>query len=395
LAVLRRVTESTPRPIRELNPEVPETLEAIIERLHAKAPAERYATASDVAKDLARCLSAMQLGQSSAIALPVRPGTGVPLRDHAPGRGLRAAVLFIGAVLAACLMAGALPVWWFGRPGTAGEAPTLTPAASKAAAELAVIRGGEPMMHPHGGNTNSGVLALAGSRDGKYLASSSGVYDEDMATFTAWALKLWEPASGRLVRDFTSLDQPVRGIAFSPEGERLAIACQDGTVRVLDVSTGHERLKLAAHAEPVRTVAWAPDGLSIASAGQDTKVCVWNAATAEKTCTFAGHAGHVLHVAFSPESKRVVSTAIGSDNTARVWDAATGHELARYRGVDAPLRASVFSHDGGSVFTVGQDPHCHVWDATNGRRWYSFKDQPHDDWIIGVGTFSIHPFCKG
>ena len=60
LAVLKRVTEDAPRPIREIIPEVPEWLCALIAKLHAKEPADRFASAKEVADLLGRCLSEVQ-----------------------------------------------------------------------------------------------------------------------------------------------------------------------------------------------------------------------------------------------------------------------------------------------------------------------------------------------
>jgi serine/threonine-protein kinase len=60
LAVLRRVCDDRPRPIREINPEVPSWLELIIARLMAKDPADRFQTATEVALLLERCLAHVQ-----------------------------------------------------------------------------------------------------------------------------------------------------------------------------------------------------------------------------------------------------------------------------------------------------------------------------------------------
>jgi len=60
LAVLRRVVEEQPRPIQGIIPEVPQWLTAIIARLHAKNPEERFASAKEVGNLLARCLSELQ-----------------------------------------------------------------------------------------------------------------------------------------------------------------------------------------------------------------------------------------------------------------------------------------------------------------------------------------------
>jgi hypothetical protein len=60
LGVLKRVAEDTPRPIREIIPEVPNWLCALIARLHAKRPEDRFASAKEVADLLTRHLAKLQ-----------------------------------------------------------------------------------------------------------------------------------------------------------------------------------------------------------------------------------------------------------------------------------------------------------------------------------------------
>ena len=86
LAVLKRVAEDTPRPIREIIPEVPEWLCAIVEKLHAKKPDERFQTAREVAELLGQHL--VHERQPNLVPMParVRPpinevsGSAVPSR---------------------------------------------------------------------------------------------------------------------------------------------------------------------------------------------------------------------------------------------------------------------------------------------------------------------------
>jgi eukaryotic-like serine/threonine-protein kinase len=66
VAVIRRVCDDTPRPVRELNPDVPEPLARLIGRLHAKNPADRPASAAEVADLMARMLADLQ-GQGQAM----------------------------------------------------------------------------------------------------------------------------------------------------------------------------------------------------------------------------------------------------------------------------------------------------------------------------------------
>ncbi len=106
VAVLRRVSDDEPRPIRQLNPEIPAWLEAIVERLHAKDPADRFASASELADLLGQCLAHVQ--QPLAEELPsgliqakakTRPRGGHRLRSIGAGFLGLAAVLGIALAL--------------------------------------------------------------------------------------------------------------------------------------------------------------------------------------------------------------------------------------------------------------------------------------------------------
>jgi serine/threonine-protein kinase len=66
--ILRRITDSEPRPIREVNPDIPDWLVAIIAKLHAKDPAQRFASADELARLLEQCLAHVQ--QPTAVPLP-------------------------------------------------------------------------------------------------------------------------------------------------------------------------------------------------------------------------------------------------------------------------------------------------------------------------------------
>ena len=78
LAVLKRVVEDTPRPIREIVPDLPDWLCSIVTCLHAKKPEDRFGSAQEVADLLARCHAELQAtGRVVAAALPPRKRTAL------------------------------------------------------------------------------------------------------------------------------------------------------------------------------------------------------------------------------------------------------------------------------------------------------------------------------
>src|SRR5262249_39474879 len=130
MGVLMRVCEDTPRPVREVNPDVPDWLAAIIAKLHAKAPAERYQSAAEVADLLSRGLAQVhQPGMGPpGPRVPSSGASGPPGKAASPAR--RGAAY---AGLTVTLVVGPLAAsWFFWRP-----AETRAPDGTNGAAAVA------------------------------------------------------------------------------------------------------------------------------------------------------------------------------------------------------------------------------------------------------------------
>ncbi len=121
MAVLKRVCEDTPRPIREINPEIPEWLCDIIAKLHAKKPEDRFQSAKEVADLLSSYLQELQLhgqvvpGRAGGISPPVtpRPTSAVADREaDAPRSPNRPRRRWVKLVIVLAVIA--LLVWRFG-----------------------------------------------------------------------------------------------------------------------------------------------------------------------------------------------------------------------------------------------------------------------------------------
>ena len=121
LAMLKRVVEDTPRAIHEILPEVPDWLETIISKLHAKNPDQRFQSASELADLLKRCQSELQTdGRVTSVLVPKNSGrkkkstmnTLVAHLQSSKGRFLGLSrIARLAFVLAAAVLAGAAYIY--------------------------------------------------------------------------------------------------------------------------------------------------------------------------------------------------------------------------------------------------------------------------------------------
>jgi hypothetical protein len=134
-------------------------------------------------------------------------------------------------------------------------------------------------------------------------------------------------------------------------------------VRIWDSATGKELVALKGHADGVHRVAFSPDGQRLASASNDQTVKIWDSATGKELFVLKGHAGVVRSVAFSPDGQRLASGSV--DQTVRIWDSATGKELSALRGHAGNVASVAFSPDGQRLASANGDGPIHLWETTS------------------------------
>ncbi|KAH6985432.1 quinon protein alcohol dehydrogenase-like superfamily [Ilyonectria destructans] len=199
------------------------------------------------------------------------------------------------------------------------------------------------------------VQSVTFSPDGQHLASAA--HDS--------TVKVWDATTGHCQATFEGHRSVVQSVAFSPDGQRLASASYDWTVKVWDAMTGHCQATLKGHRNLVQSVAFSPDGQRLASASSDKTVKVWDATMGHCQATLEGHSNIVQSsVAFSPDGRRLASAS--HDRTVKVWDATTGHCQATLEGHRNSVLSVAFSPDGQRLASASHDRTVKDWDATTG-----------------------------
>ncbi len=219
------------------------------------------------------------------------------------------------------------------------------------------------------------IYDLAFSPDGQKLASAS--HDG--------TVRIWDAESGAPIKVLQGHAGIVNEVAWSPDGKRLVSGSTDKTARIWSADSGTSESVLRGHTAEVSAVAWSSDGRSIATGGKDRTVRLFEP-SGKLRYTWPKVHNQVDAVAFSPDSKTLLYT-FGSDADppvgAAILDMVDGHERVRYTGHENGVICGLFLHEGREVATGDSVSGIRVWDPATGRTLRRLEGQGKSVFAVG------------
>ncbi len=200
------------------------------------------------------------------------------------------------------------------------------------------------------------VTALAYSPDGKLVVGSYG------------AVAIWDLAKAELLK---SIDLPgaVHSLKFSADGSRVAAAgglpARSGVVTIFDTTSWQPVATLAEHNDVVYDAAFSPDGQKLATASLDKTVKIWTLADGTAIQTLKGHSDFVYSVAFTHDGKRLLSSS--KDRSIKVYNTETWQSERTLSGHNEEVLALAVTADNYNVLSAGKEPQVRWWIIENGQ----------------------------
>jgi WD40 repeat protein len=247
----------------------------------------------------------------------------------------------------------------------------------------------------------------------------AGAGDTAPGAAAAGQVHVWNFADGRLLR---SIDVPaaIRGLAYSPTGEFLAVASGDKHARLYRADDGRlvqeipceadlaalsflpdgstflagtangqiwahaiaAEQMVQAHAGPVRSVAVSAGGQRLLTAGgEPSTIRLWNVQSLRQPLVrFEGGAGRVVYATLSADDRLVAAVFDDPKHTVCVWPASLDGTAPAVQPIarlthPSPVRTALITGDGKYVVVGGQGEFVHLWDAPTGKEVARFRKQ--------------------
>jgi serine/threonine protein kinase/WD40 repeat protein len=210
------------------------------------------------------------------------------------------------------------------------------------------------------------------------LVTAAAISPDDQWLATAGRdnrVRIWRLPSGTFVRTLPD-DRPVDQLLWSRDANQLLVSSED-VVYVWDRDGQVPRAKWMGHENTVSVMATSHNGELVATASHDLTIRLWSLKTGASLAVLVGHKQRPKAACFSPDD-RVLAT-LGEMGTIRLWHVATGQELIELNDWSVPHGEDLYFSDAHTLMATGSEgrlARIGVWkvQATGQRRQIATKD---------------------
>ena len=175
---------------------------------------------------------------------------------------------------------------------------------------------------------------------------------------TAVGIIIWSISDRKAIALLTGHNGDINDIAFSPDGQTLASASVDRTIKLWSVAKGVAICTLPGYRASVHAIAFSPDGALLASGSWDRTIKLWSIPDGKELAALKEHRERIWSIAFSPDGRLIASGqnfGKGTGNVAnggiKVWSVAKRRTIASFKG-RSPV---AISPDGSWLAGMGED----------------------------------------
>jgi len=224
------------------------------------------------------------------------------------------------------------------------------------------------VLHGH----SNRIFSVTFSPNGQFLASASA--DR--------TIKLWNPHTGQCLKTLHGHGSWVWAVAFSPDSNFLASGSYDRTIKIWDVHSGECLQTLQGHPGSVLAIAFSPDGKTLFSSGYDSIVKCWDIETGTCLHTWEADSNRVWAVAVSSDNQYVATG--GDDSSVRLWDIHTGGCLRTFSGHSSQVLCILFTNDGSRMISSSSDRTIKIWNLVTGDCLATLQNHLHWVWSLSL-----------